>query len=110
MLVLASGSAAPMLAGDEVVGIYFRGKGTLEYVSVDPIEFPIVSFNVRKNTGLAAVAEGKTLTIRDKFDEVLWLAGGIALPSLPADPSGTQLDAAFGRRHRAVSSRPTAAA
>jgi len=42
-LVLANGNAAPVVAGDEVVGIFFRGQGTLEYLSADPVEFPIVT-------------------------------------------------------------------
>src|SRR5258708_1028143 len=65
-LVLTSGNAAPVVAGSEVVGLFFRGQGSLEYVSVDPVEFPIVSYNTRKNTGLKAVSEGNTLVIRDK--------------------------------------------
>jgi hypothetical protein len=94
-LVLANGNAAPVVADGEVVGVFFRGQGTLEYLSADSVEFPIVTYNVRKNTGVTAVAEGKNLAIRDAFKEVLWLAGGIALPSLPTDSSGPPLDEPF---------------
>ena len=37
---LASGSIAYVKAGDEVVGIFFQGNGTMEYVTEDPIEAP----------------------------------------------------------------------
>jgi hypothetical protein len=79
-LVLVKGDAIPVMAGDQVAGLFFRGQGTLEHVSADPVEFPIESYNVRKNTGLTLSSEGKTLRIRDKFEEVLWLAAGSSLP------------------------------
>ncbi len=94
-LVLASGDAAPVLAGDEVVGVYFHGTGSMEYLSVDPIEFPVVTHNVRKNTDLSAVQEGSGLAIRDTFKEVLWLAGGMTPPILPAGPAGNPLERFF---------------
>ena len=99
-LVLTQGNAAPVLAGDEVVGVFFRGQGTLEYVSADPVEFPIVTYNVRKNTNLALTSSEKALTIRDTFEEVLWLAGGVALPTLPEGSSKTALEDAFAKHLR----------
>ena len=38
--VLAAGRASFVKAGEDVVGIFFDGSGTMEYVSVDPIEAP----------------------------------------------------------------------
>ena len=42
------GRAAPVRAGEEVVGIFFEGTGTMDYLSVDPIEAPVVLFNASK--------------------------------------------------------------
>src|ERR1700730_15313935 len=42
---LKSGRAAPVRAGDEVVGAFFEGEGAMEYLSVDPIEAPVVVYN-----------------------------------------------------------------
>ena len=96
-LTLVKGSAAPVLAGDQVAGIYFRGEGTLDFLSDDPVEAPVVSYNVKKNTGLTLSPEGKTLRIRDRFDEVLWLADAGALPALPPPGAEAGLADAFAR-------------
>jgi hypothetical protein len=92
---LTSGSVAPVVAGREVVGVYFVGTGTVEYTTEDPVELPIVGYNVRKNTALKALPQGKGLVIRDTVDEVLWLSAGNPLPNLPADTTGGALDRRF---------------
>jgi len=82
-LVLTAGTAAPVCAGGEVVGLYFRGTGTLEYVSADLVESSIVSYNVGNNTKLTLQTADNALKIGSTFDEVLWLAPGTALPAFP---------------------------
>ena len=96
-LTLVRGDAILVLAGDQVVGLFFRGQGTLEHVSVDPVEGPVVSYNVRKNTGLTLAPEGKALRIRGSFEEVLWLAEARALPALPPAVSSATPAEAFAR-------------
>src|SRR5262249_29711760 len=51
-LNLRSGAAAPVKAGDEIVGVYFEGSAELAYTSADPVELPILTFNARKATSL----------------------------------------------------------
>jgi hypothetical protein len=86
-------------ADGETVGLFLQGSGTLLYRSVDPIEFPLVQFNVRKNTGLSAEKSGNTLTVRQTFTRALWIAPGRTLPTLPVSgPTGSNLDAAL-REH-----------
>src|SRR5437867_180928 len=41
---LVSGRAAPVRAGEDVVGLFFEGRGSMEYVSADPVEAPVVLF------------------------------------------------------------------
>jgi len=94
-LQLTSGSALPVMAGSEVVGLFFRGDGALEYASVDPIEFPVLAYNARKNTSLEVATEPKRVVIRDTFKEALWLAAGAELPALPAEATGKPLDDAL---------------
>jgi hypothetical protein len=89
-LTLASGDAAFVVAGGETVGVFFRGEGTVDYASVDPVEFSVLSYNVRKNTGLKAAGD-TAMSIQAKVSEVLWLAGGVPLPELPGERSGTPL-------------------
>ncbi len=98
VLLCKSGNASLVRAGDETVGIFFEGTGSLEYRSVDPIEFPVVVFNLKKGTSLSPERKETSLTIRDGFERVLFLSAGLPLPTLPAG-SGPPLEAAFVR-HR----------
>ncbi len=92
---LTNGDAAYVVAGGATVGIYFRGEGALEYVSVDPVEFPVLQWNVKKNTGLKADVEAKSVTLRDSFTEILWLAGSSPMPQLPTEGEGRTLVGPF---------------
>lgn len=100
-----TGLATPVRAGDEVVGFFFRGKGTLDYESVDPIEFPVMTYNLKKNSSLSAVRKGSTLSMSDSFTELLWIAAGQPLPPL-AGGGGLSLAESF-QKHRARSTRVT---
>jgi hypothetical protein len=115
-LTVKTGSAAYVVAGGEKVGVFIRGEGALEYISVDTVEFPILKYNTSKNSGLKPEFDGKTGTIKDRFTEVLWLAGGVPLPSVPENGEGTSLAEAFashvkkfGRVHASPASHQFAA-
>jgi hypothetical protein len=84
---LQSGNAAPVLAGDDVVGIYFEGLGSMEYLSVDPVEAPSVMFNARKGSSLKPEKTDKGMRLHDNFTRILWLAQGQPLPSLSGQPA-----------------------
>jgi hypothetical protein len=88
VLELKSGTVTAVRAGSEVVGLFFVGQGTMEYVSPDSVEAPVMTYNVKKNTSLKAVPEGPGVAIRDTFEEVLWLAQGAPLPALPTEGGG----------------------
>ena len=101
---LPSGRAAPVLAGDEVVGIYFEGAGSFEYLSADPLEAPVVLFNTRKASSLKPEKTDKGIRLRDNFARLLWLAQGQPLPPLsgPAAPSVAAAFAAEREKFRRV--------
>jgi hypothetical protein len=92
---LRSGRAAPVRAGDEVVGLFFEGDGTMEYVSSDPVEAPLVLFDTRKGSGLKARKTDTGVAIGDRFRRLLWLAQGIEAPQVPAGEPGPSLADAF---------------
>ena len=73
-------------------------SGSLEYQSADPIELPLVSFNLRKATSLTAQKGERSLTIRDGFTQVLWLAAGQPVPELAGGRDGSSLQPAFDRQ------------
>src|SRR5262249_39495501 len=79
---LLSGNAAPVLAGDEVVGIFFEGTGTMDYLSADPLEASTVVFTAKKGSSLKPEKTDKGVRLRDNFRRVLWLAQGQPLPAL----------------------------
>jgi len=104
---LASGRAAPVRAGDEAVGLFFEGDGTMEYVSTDPVEAPVVLFDVRKGSSLKAEKTDRGVVIRDGFRRLLWIARGTAVPRLDGKPAASLADdfrkqrAKFSRAHGA---------
>ncbi|HEY1252221.1 MAG TPA: M1 family aminopeptidase [Thermoanaerobaculia bacterium] len=92
--VLKSGRAAPIRAGDEAVGLYFEGDGTMEYLSADPVEAPVVVFNTRKATSLTAEKGDKGTRLRSAFRRLVWLASG-DVPAAGAGAAGPPLANSF---------------
>jgi hypothetical protein len=97
-LLLRSGRASAVRAGADVVGLFFEGSGALEYRSVDPVEFPVLAFNLRKGPGLSLERGEKSATVRDRFERLLWLAPEALRPRTPPE-DGPSMAAAFAR-HR----------
>lgn len=97
--LLQSGRASRVSAGGETIGLFFKGKGEFEYVSNDPIEFPVVRFNAERSTALRPEKRGDRLTIKDAFDTLLILSPGS--PSLGGQGSaGGSLLEDFNRHRR----------
>jgi hypothetical protein len=94
-VLLKSGHANVVRAGEEAVGIFFHGSGSFEYRSEDPIEFPLTSFNTRNATDLSVEKGERALTIRDTFTDILWLSSGGPLPELAASSAGPSLASFF---------------
>jgi hypothetical protein len=95
LVTLTSGSVSSVAAGGEVVGVFFVGTGNLEYTTADPVELPIVTYNIKNDTSLKPISKDKGLVIRESFSEVLWLSEGVTLPTPPPEAAGTQLDRPF---------------
>ncbi|HYI12171.1 MAG TPA: M1 family aminopeptidase [Thermoanaerobaculia bacterium] len=74
-VTFTQGAAAPVMAGTEQIGVFFKGNGQLEYRSPDPIEAAVLTTNI-KTTGLKAEKDGNSLVIRDSFTEVYLLVAG----------------------------------
>jgi len=95
-LDLASGSAAYVLAGSERAGIFFKGKGTLRYETVEATELPIVSYNVRKSSDQKYEGDATHGVITGSFDELLLLGSNVSLPAI-AGSGGAALADDFAR-------------
>lgn len=97
-LTLTSGALAPVMAGNDVIGVFFSGKGTFAYRTKDPVERSLAQFEAKKVDRTADLV-GDVLTISGSFDRVYIRAGGVELPVAPADGPASGLAAAF-QTHR----------
>ena len=97
---ISSGRAAPVLVGDAVVGFFFEGNGEMQYISADPIEAPVVTFNAKKESGLKPEKADKGVRIRDRFTRLLWIARGEPLPALSGSPGASLTGALSSLREK----------
>lgn len=79
---LSSGTATPVVAGDETVGLFFAGQGTYEYLSKDPVEAAAVKSNAKRASKLTATVRDGALVIGDSFTELLYIHPKGKLPEL----------------------------
>lgn len=87
-----SAIAAPVKAGDEVVGTFYKGNGTFEYTSDDPVEHPLLKTNLKNSRASANVANsGANVAVKGNVTEVLWLDGKAA----PAGAATAAIDGDF---------------
>jgi hypothetical protein len=102
---LESGRAASVRAGEEIVGLFFEGSGTFEYLSADALEAPVVVFDAKKGSSLKPERTEAGVRLHDKVKRVLWLARGQPLPELAGAAAPPLTDAfrkqreKFGRMH-----------
>jgi len=90
---LAGGSAATVKAGEEVIGIFFKGDGSFDYSANDAVELPIMQTNLRNTKTSATVANG---VLHGTFTEALIAAQNFKLPALEG-AAGAALDEAFAK-------------
>jgi Peptidase family M1 domain len=77
-----SGQVAPVIVGDEVVGLVFSGAGAYEHISNDPVEAAVVKHNVKKISDLKVTERQGALAIADTFTELLYVRPGTKFPQL----------------------------
>ncbi len=98
-----SGSMARVLAGSEQVGVYFKGSGTFEYVTVEAAELPVVDHNVKAVAHVRMTADATHATLSQEFTDVLLLGGGVPMPEV-AGSGGAPLAESFAQ-HAALFDR-----
>lgn len=96
---LTSGSASPVMAGKEAIGIFFVGNGKYTYTTNDAMEAPVTLFQARKASKIKAEKIDKGVVLTDSFNKMFLRAGGIGLPPLPT-VAGASLSTEF-TAHRA---------
>src|SRR5664279_248289 len=73
----ASGSMARVLAGNDQVGVYFKGSGSFEYQTVEAAELPVVDHNVKAVAHVKMTSDATHATLSEDFSDVLILGGGV---------------------------------
>ncbi|HET8772261.1 MAG TPA: M1 family aminopeptidase [Thermoanaerobaculia bacterium] len=81
-LVLGSGTVAPVMAGEQQVGLFLHGSGTFTYETVNKDELPVLRHNA-KNVDLGVQPTAAKATITETFKSVLLRGNG--LPEVTGD-------------------------
>ena len=100
---LASGTASRVLAGNEPVGVFFKGNGSFEYETVDTAELPVVNHNVKAIAHVKMSADASHAVLSDDFTEALIVGGGMAIPELSGSGGPPLADAL--KQHEDIFSR-----
>lgn len=79
-LHLTSGSMARVMAGNQPIGVFFKGNGSFSYETVEAAELPVVSHNVKAVAHVKMTSDASHATLSDDFTEVLIVGGGIPMP------------------------------
>jgi hypothetical protein len=77
-----SGSIARVMAGNEQVGVYFKGTGTFDYVTVESTEIPVVDHNVKAVSHVRMTGDAQHATLSGDFADVLILGGNVPMPEV----------------------------
>lgn len=100
-VVLDSGTAAPVLAGGQQVGLFLSGSGTFTYQTANKDELTALQYNA-KHADLAVKPAAGSATITEKFKSVLLRGNGLpelagAAAAAPGAPFN-ELRELFGRQ------------
>ena len=75
-VVLDQGTVAPVMAGDQQVGLFLHGPGTFTYETVNKDELTALRYNA-KHADLAVQPTAEKATITEKFKSVLLRGNGL---------------------------------
>src|SRR3954453_23833219 len=92
-LRLTSGSIARVMAGNEPVGVFFKGNGSFDYETVEAAELPVVAHNVKVLAHVKMTADAQHAILNDAFTEVLLMGGGVAMPEVTGSGGAALNDA-----------------
>jgi hypothetical protein len=92
-LRLTSGSIARVMAGNEPIGVFFKGNGSFDYETVEAAELPVVAHNVKVRAHLKMTADANHATLSDDFTEVLIMGGGVPMPEVSGSGGAPLSDA-----------------
>ena len=88
-LELTSGTAAKVMAGEEWIGIFFKGQGTLSYLSKDPTEAAVLKHNADQVGKVEFEPTEAGMRLSAPVKEVFIRAGGIPLPEFSGEPAAS---------------------
>lgn len=80
-VTLTSGNAAPVMAGQDTIGLFFSGSGTFSYRADDKSEAVNVKHNARKASDFR-LTDGDAPVVSTEFKQMYLRSAGITLPQL----------------------------
>ncbi|WP_243303275.1 M1 family aminopeptidase [Geothrix oryzisoli] len=83
-----TGHWAPLLRGDQKVGLFLEGNGSLTYVSSFEPEWPILERNCKDLGMVTPTREGQTRMVAFPFTRARILLAGASFPTWGGDSSG----------------------
>jgi hypothetical protein len=92
-LRLTSGSIARVMAGNEPIGVFFKGNGSFDYETVEAAELPVVAHNVKVRAHVKMTADATHATLSEDFTEVLLVGGGVTMPEVSGSGGAPLADA-----------------
>jgi peptidase M1-like protein len=92
------GVAAPVTAGKETIGYFFKGRGSYAYKVVDKDEVVVSASNAKR--GASLTFNDATSTITEGFDRGFFWVLGAPLPNLNATPGGEALGTTFDEHQK----------
>src|SRR5438270_4922691 len=92
-LRLTSGSIARVMAGNEQIGVFFKGNGSFDYETVEAAELPVVAHNVKVLAHTKMTADANHAILSDDFTEVLITGGGVTMPDVTGSGGAALADA-----------------
>jgi hypothetical protein len=96
---MTAGIAAPVMAGQTPIGMFFNGDGHYVYRSLDPVEKSLVLFEAKKLGRDARKETDGSVTIRGDFKQLYLRGAGFELPVLKGEAIDPSLQQLFGK-HR----------
>lgn len=94
-LTLTGGVAAPVIAGDETIGYFYKGGGRYTYTITAKEELAVAAHNAKRAADVAFQEKDGSAVVSDEFARALfWTVGG-PLPKIEGSAGGESLEAAF---------------
>lgn len=97
---LSGGVLAPVMAGKDTIGYFYKGRGSYAYRVTDKDEVVVAGSNAKRAANLGFDEKDGNATVTDAFDRALFWVAGAPLPKIASAGGGESLAAAFDEHEK----------